>query len=291
MTRLLPISLVLLLAGTIAGCGSSSSNPAATVNGHDISMTSYNQEVRYDCVNAASQYGFDVCKDKGTKFLTDSLKKSSLEALIQVELIQEYASKHHIAVSTLDFDRNWAVIYKTKFGSNKILKAFVSRYGMTVSDLKTRLRDDLLKQRVEVAVTKNMPAKTEAIRLARLQTLNKGGNLLVRGLLREGKTFPQIAVQLGTGTLGPCKTGCGDLGWIPTAFLPTYQSNLATAPVGKAVGPLALQKNGFEYFQVEARDPHYTMTTRQLSTMRNKVMAQWLSQQEKRATIKRFTAV
>jgi SurA N-terminal domain len=291
LTRLLPISLVLLLAGTIAGCGSSSSNRAATVNGHDISMTSYNQEVRYDCVNAASQYGFDVCKDKGTKFVTDSLKKSSLEALIQVELIQEYAAKHHIAVSALDFNRNWTIIYQTKFGSAKVLKAFVSRYGMTVADLKTRLRNDLLKQRVEAVVTAKTPAQTVAIRLARLQTLNKGGNLLVRNLLRLGKTFPQIAVQLGTNTLGPCKTGCGDLGWIPIAFLPTYQSNLATARVGKVVGPLALQQSGFEYFQVEARDAHYTMTTQQQSTMRNKVMAQWLSQQEKRATIKRFTAV
>jgi SurA N-terminal domain len=291
LTRLLPTVSAFLLAALVAGCGSSGPSPAATVNGHDISMTSYNQEVRYDCVNAASQYGFDVCKDKGTKFVTDSLKKSSLEALIQVELIQEYAAKHHIAVSALDFNRNWTIIYQTKFGSAKVLKAFVSRYGMTVADLKTRLRNDLLKQRVEAVVTAKTPAQTVAIRLARLQTLNKGGNLLVRNLLRLGKTFPQIAVQLGTNTLGPCKTGCGDLGWIPIAFLPTYQSNLATARVGKVVGPLALQQSGFEYFQVEARDAHYTMTTQQQSTMRNKVMAQWLSQQEKRATIKRFTAV
>jgi hypothetical protein len=290
LTRWFPTALLLLLATAVAGCGSSSANAAATVNGHDISMASYNQEFQYACANAASQYGFPVCKNRGTKYVADSLKKSSLEALVQRELIQEYAAKHHISVSTLDFNRYWAIIYRTKFGSQKILKAFVKPYKMTVADLKARIKDDLLKQRVEAAITQNMPVQTEAIRLARLQTLNKSGNLLVHTLLRDGETFPQIAVRLGAGSSGPCKTGCGDLGWIPVSFLPSYQSNLGTARVGKAIGPLRLQSNGFEYFQVEQRNPHYTMTTRQQSTMRDKVMAQWLAGQEKKASIKRFAA-
>jgi hypothetical protein len=234
LTRWFPaVLLPFLLGAAIAGCGSSGTKPAATVNGHDISMASYNQEFQYDCVNAASQYGFSVCANRGTKYLADSLKKTSLEALIQRELIQEYAAKHHISVSALDFNRYWAIIYRTKFGSQTILKAFAKSYKMTVADLKTRIRGDLLKQKVEAAITNNMPAQTEAIRLARLQTSNKSENRIVLNLLHAGDTFRQIAVRLDAGTSAPCKAAaCGDLGWIPVAFLPPNESNLATARVG-----------------------------------------------------------
>jgi hypothetical protein len=173
-----------------------------------------------------------------------------------------------------------------------VLNAFVSRYGITVADLKNRVRDDLLRQAVAARVTASSPDRTPAIRLGRLESVTQAENLQIKAKLSNGETFAQIAAELKKNSIGPCKQGCGDLGWIPTAFLPPYQKNLATAPVGKLVGPLRLQKGGFELYEVLARDNQYPMTPAQQITMRNQILfPHWLSAQLKRASVKRYVAV
>jgi SurA-like protein/parvulin-like peptidyl-prolyl cis-trans isomerase-like protein len=290
LSRFAPLVSIAALAAVLAGCGSSSAKPAATVNGHEISMTSYKQELHYECVNADSQYGFDVCKNKTVPFLTKPIKRTALDTLIDRELIHEYARQHHISVTDAQFNRNWQIIYKSKFGTPAVLKAFAEkRYGISVAALKARVRDDLLRQQVAAYVTRNAPTRVPAIRLARLETANKGETTQVEARLKGGATFNQIATQMSKSPSNPCKTGCGDLGWIPTAFLPAYQSNLAQEKVGKVIGPLRLQKGGYEFFLVEARNQHYPLTQKQMNTMSNQVLfPRWLGQQAKKASVKRY---
>jgi hypothetical protein len=277
----------------LVGCGSpSSSKPAAVVNSHDISMTSFNQEYRYECVNAVTTYGYDVCHDKGSVSFQKGIKQNALQTLIDKEIIAEYAVKHHIAVSALDFNRNWALIYHSKFGTQRILKTFVRRYGITVPELKARIRNDMLREDVTVAVTAHMPTTAPAINLARIQTLNSAGNVEITNLIKDKIPFVQIAKHFEGGANGPCASGCGDLGWIPTTFLPSYQKYLATSKIGKPIGPIKLQKNGFEWYEVLGRESQYRLTQKQQVTMRDQILfPQWLTAQEKHASVKRYVAV
>lgn len=285
----IPALFLAAVAVLLSGCGGSSAGRVATVNGHDISQSALTTEYHYDCATTADQFGTNICQDKNSSYVRSQMKKESLQALIDRELIQQYASSHGITVSAGAFQRNWANIYRSKFNSQPVLKAFVKRYGITVRDLKARIRSDMLRTRVAYAVSRSRPARVPAIRLASLRTVSTAENLLVKTRLKNGESFVQVAAQLAKNPVGACKSTCGDLGWIPTALLPAYEQSLATAPVGKVQGPIRLQAGGYQMFLVEARDSRYPLTQKQQVTMQNQVyFPQWLAAQEKKASIKRY---
>jgi ribosomal protein S17E len=280
------------IAIALAGCGSSSSpKPAAVVNSHTISMAQYTQEYRYECANAISSYGFDVCHDKGPSAFKANLKKTVMHTLIDNEIINQYAAKHQVTVSDAAFQRNWSAIYKARFGSQKILKTFVAGYHMSVAQFQARIRRDMLREAVAGYVTRNAPTKVPAVSLARLQVANSAANLQVTSALKHKVTFLSLVKQYDTGKTSACssKTACGYLGWVPTAFLPSYDQKLGSASPGVAVGPQSIQGGGYEWFLVVAKNRSYSLTNNQIVTMRNQVLfPRWLAAQEKQATVKRF---
>jgi parvulin-like peptidyl-prolyl isomerase len=294
------LSRSLLLAGlaslalVITGCGTpASAKPAIVVNSHQVSMAQYNQELRYECVNAVSSYGYDVCHDKSPSVFKTNLKQTVVQTLIDREIIEQYARAHNISVSQQAFQRYWLSVYKGKFNSKKVLNAFVARYGMTVVQFKARLRDDLLREDVAAQVARNAPTKVPAISVASLQVANSAANLQVAAELKQGKTFLSLVKQFDGGKTSACSSssGCGYLGWVPIAFLPTYEKKLATAPVGEAVGPQHLQAGGYQWWLVANRKQNYALTAQQQITMRDQIIfPKWLAAQEKKASVKRYVA-
>ena len=235
MSRPRAACVLLCIALGISGCGSST-RPAATVNGHEISMSAFDNQVHYSR-EIQRQNGFDPCAQPGTKVICKQTKKSALDSLIQNEIIREYAAKHHIVVSNADFNRQWTQIFKGKFsGDKRQLNAFAAGLHITVAEVKQRVRSDQLRQRVEVAVTGTVPTAAPAVRLAHLETLHKAEAENIKTQLQHGTPLKTVLTRLVAEKQSLCRTGCGELGWIPEALIPGYEKKILTGAAGSISG-------------------------------------------------------
>lgn len=295
MSRSFFVSALLLLAGaglTACGTPATAQNPAATVNGTDVSMVAYNKELHFDLVQQESNLGLNPCEAKGMGPVCSSVKKTALDTLIDRVLVQQYAAKHHIAVSPADVQRQWAIIFKQDFHDQPlVLKAYAKRYGLTPADIKQKTADQMLQDAVMISLTRNMPLQAPAVRLSRIDVKTQSEVNAVKAALARGQSFAEIAARLDKAKKSLCgQNGCGDEGWLPDAFVPAGDSSILTARVGSVVGPFQSQQY-FEFIQVTGRNPHYTLTTQQILRFRQQKMVAWLTQQEKQANIQRNVSV
>ncbi len=279
----------------LAGCGGGGGDsPAATVNGHDISMTSYNQAVFQRRAQLQNQYG-DVCGIKGLEAACKILKQQALQSLIDAEIVREYADAHQITIPQGDLDREWFVIMKKRFaGRLDVLAAYAKKNQTTPADIKLGIADDLLQQEVVYDVTKTMSQYAPAIRLGIIRAGNRKELQNILLILRTGHDFLLTARNLSVSPTSQCaksQSHCGDLGFVPDAFVPPERQKLLTAPLGSVLGPY-ISQNELELFLVEARDPHFKMSNTQAYAMRSGVLfAAWLKRQEQAAQISRHVAV
>jgi len=280
------------LAGLLlAGCGGSTAHPAATVNGHGISMATYNKQVTYKVgVSAQSIGNVDPCKVKNFSGLCHKLKQTVLNDLINEEIVREYARNHGITVAQAEVDTAWNNVFVQKFHRDqRYLKTVASGLGMTRADFKRMVGEGLLQQRVLYQVTRQMSTFVPAVRLARIVT---GSLKELKGIeqrLKNGENFEQVALSLNANKSTQCaQVRCGELGWIPDAFVPAQQRNSVTSVApGSVVGPFTLQ-NGVFLLEVENSSLRYRMTPQQEISMRQRVFAQWLAVQQKKARIQKY---
>jgi hypothetical protein len=287
MLGVLTLAPVLLFSG----CGSTS-HPAATVNGHDIPMTAFHEQVFYKRQVTVDSGGIDQCQAGSPKAICGQLKASALTDLIDNEIVQEYADKHHISVSQADFNRAWSQIFKVRFQSNPaIVKAFAQRMRVTQADLKARIRQDMLRQAVQNQVVTATFDFAPAIRPASMYALTKKQADAIQAQLRAGTPFLTVAKTLSRDKKSGCvgAGACGDAGWIPIPLLQPYERFLLKERVGVPLGPFRLQQ-GYEFYLVEGVSQHHPMTTNQQVALRGLAFSKWLGRQEQHSAIKRYAA-
>lgn len=286
----LSLALLLLVATALSACGTPviAQNPAASVNGTDVSMAAYQRELHFDLVQQQGNLGLNPCQTKGLGAICASVKKTALDSLIDKILIREYASKHHIVVSQADIARQWAIIYKQDFHNQApVLAAYAKRYHLTPAQVKQKTADQMLQDAVMVAITKHMPLHAPAVRLSKIDVKTKADAAAVKAALAAGQSFSQIAAKLNRASKSVCsQVGCGDTGWLPDAFVPSGDAGVLTAKVGSVVGPYEGQQY-IEFLQVTGRNPHYALTAQQILRFRQQKLVAWLARQEKRADIQR----
>lgn len=295
MSRSVVLSTLLLFPLAVAGCGGSANSQgvAANVNGQDIAMSTYNTQVAYQREVTADQIGTDVCLHKSTRVLCANVRQSALNTLIEKDLVRQYAAKHHIQVTQAAFNRQWAGIYRKNFdGQQAVLKAYCKRFHVTPEFVKASSRDDMLQQLVTYDLTKHMPTRVPAVRLARIDVTTAKQLAAVRSMLAHGATFKQAAQTLNADKKSLChrEGGCGDVGWTPLTFVPTGDLGIFTAPAGRVVGPYSNQQVK-ELLLIEARTKHYQMTPEQELRRRQQLFSAWLATQQKKAQIKRNVKV
>lgn len=286
---LVPTLLFVVAAGlTACGTPATAENPAATVNGTDVSMAAYNKELRFELVQQQSNIGFNPCDAKGLNAVCSSVKKSALDTLIDRILIRDYAASHHIVVTQADIDRQWAIIFKQDFhDQTPVLQAYAKRYGMKPADIKQKTADQMLQDAVMVSLTRNMPQTAPAVRFSKIDVKSPSDVAAVKLALAQGQSFSSIAARLNRVKKSLCsQTHCGDAGWLPDAFVPSGDRSVLTAKIGSVVGPFQGQQYS-EFLQITGRNPSYQLTSQQVLRFRQQKLVAWLKSQEKKATIQR----
>jgi SurA N-terminal domain len=262
------------------------------VNGHAVSMEAYNAEFRQQLQAETDSVGVDPCGTKGLEPDCAIVKQRSLNNVIDAELVQEYASAHGISVTAGEDAVRWRQTFQRRFDNRTDVEhAWLRRIGISESDLRRSLHNDLLTQKVIFAVTANLSPYTSAIRLAQLEAISGADLKKIQYYLNRHVPFLSIATVLKRESLPSCtQAPCGELGWIPTAFVPSNRSRLLTAALGTVVGPIREQLRVL-YFYVEGRSNHYKMTTPQLFQLRQLKYASWVQQRQKHAKVTRYIAV
>lgn len=285
--------LVALLAG--CGVGSSGGN-AAVVNGNAIPMEQYASEFQTQRVEAQDSTGYDVCRIKQLAPACSVIKQKALNIVIDNELVREYARKHGLTVTAAESNRQWIEVFKTRFHNQvQVEAAFLKHLGISDSDLRRSLRDDLLQEKVEVAVTSTLSPITSAVRVGQIVAATASELKQVKALIKAGVGFPGIANYLrhtSRSTLGCASTTvlCGDLGWTPDAFIPPDRHALITARDGTILGPYR-ELHDWLILKAEAHSTHYLMTAKQLFARRQQLFLKWLQVQQRRAKVTRYVAV
>jgi hypothetical protein len=256
-------------------------------------MGDYNKQVWVQRIQAArSPSAMDPCS-AGQNFagLCQQLKQNALDALIDQKLVDQYAQQHHIAVSDADFNRQWAIIVKDRFhGDNAVLRAFARGQHLTVADLQSFERENMVRQAVLGRVTKTMSLHWPATRLSRLLTPDQRGVKNIQTLLKAGRSFNYVAYLLRANQRSLCaQQACGDLGWIPNVFVPAAEQSAVTAHPGTILGPYTSQA-GYTLVQVEAHQGHFLLNVNQEIAMRERIFARWLANQRSHAAIHRYVA-
>jgi parvulin-like peptidyl-prolyl isomerase len=254
-------------------------------------MSAFHEQVYYKRQIAVDTGGTDQCQPGSPAAVCGQLKSGALTDLVDDELVQEYADKHHIAVSPADFNREWAQIYKVRFQHNPaLLNAFAKRMRVTENDLRARVKQDMLRQAVLDRVTTVMSA-APAIHAASIYVTTKKQSDSVRAQLQAGTPFLTVANTLSKDKKSACSSAgsCGDAGWVPTALLPPYQRFLLEQRIGAPLGPYRLQQ-GFEFYLIEGVSRHFAMTASQQIALRGLAFSRWLARQEQHSSIKRYAA-
>lgn len=286
---------LLALAVVLAACGSSGGGQAASaavVNGHDISMEAYTAEFQQQRAEAVSVYGYDVCTIKQMASLCNAIKQKALTSVIDTELVREYAAKHGITVTAAEDTVRWKQVFLSRFDNRQdVERAWLRREGISEADLRRSLHDDLLEQKVIYAVTPNLSPSQPSVRIAQITTTSKTDAKTIEGYLTHHVPFLEAAILAKRDNLAGCSAGpCGDLGWTADALVPPDGRQVLTAPVGTAIGPIRGQ-NQIDFFEVEARSPHYNLSNQQLYALRQLKFTAWVQQQQKLAKVTKHVAV
>jgi SurA N-terminal domain len=157
LVRRRPGSLVAaaaLAAIMLSACGSRFLAPAATVDGRDISQDELRATL--DVALSDPQVAQQVTGPRGGQAKAD-LTRRALASLIRLEVADEFADEHGIAVTTAEVDRQLASIV-SQIGGQQQFDSLLKSRGLTLPQVRVLLREQVLLGKVRDAVVAALPS-------------------------------------------------------------------------------------------------------------------------------------
>jgi parvulin-like peptidyl-prolyl isomerase len=168
--------------------------PAATVNGHFITLNDYNFELAAWTKASASQ---------GEDTDVSTLKSDVMEKMIYDEALTQLASKFRVKVTTEELDEALLEIAESDFGGEEQLKEqSETMFGWTVETFKDRLVYPYV---LSNKLNESFANREDVVKVAR----DKAEKVLAR--LEAGEAFDTVAKEVSEDTAS-AESG-GDIGW------------------------------------------------------------------------------
>jgi hypothetical protein len=147
------------LAGAVvlSACGSRYISPAAVVDGRRITQDSLKQELHFALSDNQTAQQVQAQGEAGRKDLT----RRVLAFLIDLELVQGYASAHHIGVTRQDIEQQLQQAISQAGGQAQFDQALRIR-SLTLADVRTNIQRQILFTRVEDAIAQAALGTTTA---------------------------------------------------------------------------------------------------------------------------------
>lgn len=220
--------------------------PAERVNGSLVSYGDYLFEVNsikhyyLSQTDASGKPAINFTTADGKKKLKQ-LQTQELQQLQQEAIVNQLASKYKVSVSNSDVQAQVDQITKSAGGSAKVKDVLNKYYGWTVDDLKKKIRQQLLEQKVSTAVTGDT-------------SLNAAAKSKADGILKQaqapGADFAALAKKYSQDSSA---ANGGDLGFFSRGQMvkPFSDAAFATKP-GQIYPKIVQSQYGFHIIKVNA---------------------------------------
>lgn len=219
--------------------------PAETVNGQWVSYGDYLFEVNsikhyyLSQPDASGKPAVNFTSADGKKKLKQ-LQTQELQQLQQEAIVQQLANKYKVTVSDKDVQAQVDQITKSAGGSAKVKDVLNKYYGWTVDDLKKKIRQQLLEQKVATAVTSD-PA------------LNAAAKSKAEDVLKQVKAGGDFATLAKKYSQDSSAANGGDLGFFSKGQMVAPFSNAAFSLKAGQVYPTVVQSQyGYHIIKVNA---------------------------------------
>lgn len=285
--------------------------PVAVVNGHTISARDYQTETklrnadlegRLQALQArlsadpnepdlkqqvqTLQSELGASTDQPTSDLIDRY----LVSLAIPKLIQQGAPAASFNVTDQDVDARLA---QWKANNNASTDAeyaqLLGRIGVSNSQLRDYLRAQIVSERVEAYVTRDVAASQPELKAQQLVLADKSKADEALGKLKANGDFESIVQQYSTDDA--VKAAGGELGWVPKGLESTAFDTFAFAPSppGPFTSSDVIQDNGsYAIIRVQDRASMRPLGETTLAALKDKQFQNWLLIQEHAASIQRF---
>lgn len=274
--------------GTLAGLASAAPPPAsakdvaAQVNGHTITYQELNTEFR-----ARTRRSFETVE---TNPQWQRIRKQILERMIDEQLLDEEAARQKISVSPEEVDQRLKTL-EARFPSPKAFKEELSRRGITAAQLKTNIREGLMRHQLlkkevldKIAVSpeelesfyqahKDKYTQEEAVHARHIlikvapdaspeddrKAKEKARAVLAKA--KKGEDFAQLAKE---NSEGPTKDRGGDLGYFGRGqMVKPFEDAAFSLKAGEIRGPVRT-KFGYHIVKVEDRKEAKQLTYKEV---------------------------
>lgn len=257
---------------------------AARVNGQPIYLVDYERQVaQYQDALAAS--GVDLTTTEGQEKLLQ-MRKQILEWMIEQVLIEQVAAGMGITVSDEEVNAAIAQIVQDA-GSEEMFQERLDRSGMTLEDLRTQLRAELLRARVLEKVQAAVPERAEQVHARHILVDTQEKAEFIRAQLAAGADFAQLA-QMYSQDESTQDVG-GDLGWFPRGVLlaPEVEEAAFSLQAGQ-ISAVVRSAFGYHIVQTLERKQDEPISPEHRQLLQERATQQWLDSLWQQAVIERM---
>lgn len=214
--------------------------PAAFVGGNIIWAKDYYRQLSY--IRIFSQ------KTKQPSLSEQELRDQIISQLIENRLLKWEASKNGIRVTSRDVNDAFSKIVDQSGGLANVQKTLRDLYGMSDSEFKDLVRDQVVKERIQ----DELIAQVKVLHIL-VKDEAKANEVATKA--KNGEPWDQLAKTYSEDV--KTRDNWGDLGWLARGNLvidnkqvPEFEEAAFNAKIGEVFGPVKTQA-GFEIGKVE----------------------------------------
>jgi len=166
------------------------------------------------------------------------------------------------------------------------LNEYLNKNQMTLSDLCTQMRANVLSEIMFNRITAPFPTAVEQVHLRQILVSTPATAQTLRDRARKGEDFAALAKQHSLDETS--KANGGDLGWVPKGVLdPRLDAVIFDLPVGQ-VSDVITTNFGYHIVQVLEKDKARPLPPELLQDTRQRAFLEWLKAVRDSMKIERF---
>lgn len=256
---------------------------AARVSNQGIPLDLFNRQAA-QAQAAMIQSGLDPKSAAGQESLK-SLKQQVLDQMINDVIIGQQAEYQAIKVTDDDLNVRLAQMIQDA-GSVDKLNEYLTKNQMTLGDLCTQMRANLLSEIMFNRITAPFPTAVEQVHLRQILVSTPATAQTLRDRARKGEDFAALAKQHSLDETS--KANGGDLGWMPRGVLdPRLDAVIFDLPVGQ-VSDVVTTNFGYHVVQVTEKEKSRALPPELLQDTRQRAFLEWLKAVRESLKIERF---
>jgi len=256
---------------------------AATVNGKPITMAEFERQMaNYEASMNAN--GEDSLTPEGQESLKQA-GQSVLSWMIEQELIVQAASEMGVAVSDEDVD---AVIdgLIADIGQEAFDER-LSREGMTLDEMRSQLKVQLLASRMAEKVVSEVPTQTVHVNARHIVVDTEEEAQRLREQIEAGADFAALAQEYSKDAF--TRERGGDLGYFPRGILTSSEVEDAAFSLQPGQVSEVIESNlGYHIVQVLDRVEEMEVSPENLRMLKDRAAREWLDDLWAEAEIERY---